>query len=72
MSLNDQIVEALAKVQDPELRHPITDLGMVEDLEEKHPGQLAEALGITVNAVVLAHDVLDGFDGAAEIHLVVL
>lgn len=35
MSLIEQISEALAKVQDPELRHPITDLGMVEDLQEK-------------------------------------
>jgi metal-sulfur cluster biosynthetic enzyme len=36
MSLIDQISEALSKVQDPELRKPITELGMVEDLQEKN------------------------------------
>lgn len=35
MTLVEQIFDALAKVQDPELRKPITDLGMVEDLQEK-------------------------------------
>ncbi len=45
-------------------------LALVEDLEKEHPGKLANALGIAVDAVVLAHDVLDGLDGAAEIHLV--
>jgi hypothetical protein len=43
-------------------------LALVEDLQEEHPGQLADALGVAVDAVVLAHDVLDGFDGGAEIH----
>ena len=31
-----QILEALSKVIDPELRHPITDLGMVEKAEIKN------------------------------------
>ena len=35
---------------------------VVDDLEEEHPAQLADALGIAVDAGVLAHDVLDGFD----------
>lgn len=35
MNLVEQISDALAKVQDPELRKPITELGMVEDLQEK-------------------------------------
>ena len=35
MTLVEQIFDALAKVQDPELRKPITDLGMVEDLQPK-------------------------------------
>jgi hypothetical protein len=45
---------------------------LVEDLEKEHPGELAQTLGVTVDAVVLAHDVLDGLDGAAEIHRVLL
>ncbi|MCY1274001.1 hypothetical protein D9M69_428630 [compost metagenome] len=43
-------------------------LAVVEDLEEQHPHELADALRIAVNADVLAHDVLDGFDGAADGH----
>jgi hypothetical protein len=35
---------------------------IVDDLEKKHPAQLGKALGIAIDAGVLAHDVLDGFD----------
>lgn len=35
MNLLDQIAQALTTVQDPELHRSITDLGMVEDLNEK-------------------------------------
>jgi ATP-binding protein involved in chromosome partitioning len=34
MTLLEQITDALSKVNDPELRHPITELGMIEDLSE--------------------------------------
>ena len=34
MSLLDQVTHALSQVNDPELRHPITELGMIEDLSE--------------------------------------
>jgi len=34
MNLLEQVTEALSKVNDPELRHPITELGMIEDLSE--------------------------------------
>jgi ATP-binding protein involved in chromosome partitioning len=34
MSLVDAIAEELTKVNDPEIRRPITDLGMVEDVSE--------------------------------------
>ena len=34
MRLLDQVTQALSKVNDPELRHPITELGMIEDLSE--------------------------------------
>jgi len=49
VSLIDQIVEALAKVQDPELRHPITDLGMVEDLKESD-GAVRVTVLLTISA----------------------
>ena len=41
---------------------------VVDDLEEEHPAQLADALGVAIDAGVLAHDVLDGFDGGADGH----
>src|SRR3546814_11196235 len=41
---------------------------VVVDLQEQHPDQLANALRVAVDADVLAHDVLDGFDGGADRH----
>jgi hypothetical protein len=41
---------------------------IVDDLEEKHPAQLADALGVAIDAHVLAHDVLYGFDDGADDH----
>ena len=42
---------------------------LIKNLEELHPGKLADTLGIAVDAVILAHDVLDGFYGTADIHV---
>ena len=41
---------------------------VVDDFEEEHPAQLRDALGVAVDADILAHDVLDGFDGGAYGH----
>ena len=41
---------------------------VVDDLEEEHPAKLGDALGVAIDADVLAHDVLDGFDGVADGH----
>ena len=41
---------------------------VVDDLEEEHPAELGDALGVAIDADVLAHDVLDGFDGVANGH----
>jgi hypothetical protein len=42
---------------------------VVENLEKEQPGQLGYTLRIAINARVLAHDVLDGFDeGGADSH----
>ena len=49
MTLVEQIFDALAKVQDPELRKPITDLGMVEDLQEKN-GSVSLTILLTISA----------------------
>lgn len=49
MSLIEQIAEALTKVQDPELRHPITELGMVENLQE-NDGVVSVNILLTISA----------------------
>src|SRR5680860_1671329 len=41
---------------------------IVDDLEKEHPAQLADALGIAINAYVLAHNVLNRFYGVADGH----
>lgn len=43
-------------------------VAVVEDLEEEHPDELGEALGVAVYACVFAHDVLDGFYGRSKRH----
>ncbi len=40
------------------------------DLEEQEPPELADALGVAIDAGVLAHDVLNGLDGGGERHSV--
>ena len=42
---------------------------VVDDLEEEHPAQLADALRIAIDAHILAHDVLNGFDEGTDGHL---
>ena len=35
---------------------------VIKDFEKEHPTELGKALGITIDASIFAHDVLDGFD----------
>ena len=41
---------------------------VVVDLEEEHPDELADALRVAIDADILAHDVLDRFEGGGEGH----
>ena len=41
---------------------------VVDDLEEEHPAELGDALGVAIDADILAHDVLNGFDGGSDRH----
>jgi hypothetical protein len=41
---------------------------IVNNLEEEHPAKLGDALGIAIDAAVLAHDVLDRFNCVAYRH----
>ena len=42
---------------------------VVDDLEEEHPAKLGNALCVTIDARVLAHDVLNGFYGVTDGHV---
>src|SRR5690606_39357475 len=42
----------------------------VEYLQEQHPAQLADALGVSVDTPVFAHDVLYAFDRRTDAHSV--
>jgi hypothetical protein len=50
------------------LEHLLLGFVVVEDFEEDHPDELTDALGVAVDAGVLAHDVLDGLDRGADGH----
>jgi hypothetical protein len=41
---------------------------VVDDLEKKHPAELGDALGVAIDAGVLAHNVLDRLDCVANRH----
>jgi hypothetical protein len=41
---------------------------VVEDFQKNQPDHLADALRVTIDAYVLAHDVLDGFDECTDWH----
>ncbi len=46
---------------------------IVEDFQEEQPGKLGNPLRVAIDASILAHDVLDGFDeGGADGHAVLL
>lgn len=40
---------------------------IVVDFKEKHPDELADALRVAVDTDVLAHDVLNGLNGSADV-----
>jgi hypothetical protein len=41
---------------------------IIDDLEEKQPAKLADALSVAIDAYVLTHDVLDRLDDIADGH----
>ena len=51
--LERRVLERLATVQDPEIRRPITDLGMVESVVETAPGVVEVAVLLTIAACPL-------------------
>jgi len=49
MNIAEQVLEALSRVQDPELRRSITELEMVQDLKESK-GQVSLTILLTIAA----------------------
>ena len=75
MNLLDQIAEALTAVQDPELHRSITDLGMVEDVNESD-GNVSVSILLTISGCPmqdrLRTDVTNAvskIDGVKSVHL---
>ena len=51
----DQITEALGRVVDPELKKPVTELGMVRGVDVQEDGHLAVTIALTVPGCPLKH-----------------
>lgn len=75
MNLLDQIAEALAAVQDPELHRSITDLGMVEDVNESD-GNVSVSILLTISGCPMKDrlrtdvtNAVSNIDGVKSVHL---
>ncbi|WP_065573461.1 Mrp/NBP35 family ATP-binding protein [Micrococcus luteus] len=62
--LERRVLERLATVQDPEIRRPITDLGMVESVVETAPGVVEVAVLLTIAACPLRGTIQTDVAGA--------
>lgn len=75
MPTNDQVIDALRPVEDPELHRSIVDLGMVRGVDLRKDGTVAVQIALTVagcplrneiqQRVTLAVTALDGVSGVA-------
>jgi ATP-binding protein involved in chromosome partitioning len=55
----EQVTAALAKVEDPEIHQPITELGMVKSVEVAADGQVAVAVWLTVAGCPMRAEITD-------------
>ncbi|SJN23084.1 Mrp protein homolog [Micrococcus lylae] len=72
-ALESAALVALAAVQDPEIRRPVTELGMVASVRESSPGRLEVVLRLTIAGCPLkgtleadARAAVEGLDGCVE------
>jgi len=75
MNLLDRIAEALTAVQDPELHRSITDLGMVEDVNESD-GNVSVSILLTISGCPMQDrlrtditSAISNIDGVKSVHL---
>ncbi len=64
MPTNDQIIEALRPVQDPELHRSIVDLGMVRKVEVRSDGSVAVLIALTIAGCPLRNEIQNRVTGA--------
>ena len=64
MPTNDQIIEALRPVEDPELHRSIVDLGMVRNVEVRGDGSVAVLIALTVAGCPLRNEIQNRVTGA--------
>jgi ATP-binding protein involved in chromosome partitioning len=63
---HDQVMEALAGVQDPEIRRPITELGMVKAVEVGADGSVRVDVWLTVSGCPLRDTITRDVQGAVS------
>jgi ATP-binding protein involved in chromosome partitioning len=73
----DHVREALASVQDPEIRRPITELGMVKDVSVAQDGLVTVTVLLTVSGCPLREKItrdvttaVSALDGVRDVHVV--
>jgi ATP-binding protein involved in chromosome partitioning len=64
--LTDQIRAALAEVNDPEIRRPITDLGMVDEIRVGQDGEVTVRILLTVAGCPMRETLTSDVTAAAE------
>ena len=64
MPTNDQIIEALRPVEDPELHRSIVDLGMLRNVEVRGDGSVAVLVALTVAGCPLRNEIQNRVHGA--------
>ena len=64
--LSDRVREALASVQDPELRRPLVDLGMLRDVTVTDDGRVSVTVKLTVAGCPMKARITDDVEAAAR------
>src|SRR3954463_9260762 len=64
MPTNDQIIDALRPVEDPELHRSIVDLGMVRNVDVRADGSVGVLIALTVAGCPLRNEIQNRVTGA--------
>ena len=64
MPTNEQVIDALRPVEDPELHRSIVDLGMVRSVDVRGDGTVAVQIALTVAGCPLRNEIQNRVGGA--------